>query len=274
MALQPRPHLAQRQVLVGAVGADLAQRHGLDEREVHAGAVSPANEIVDLVLVGVLERHRIDLHVQTGGLRRGDPVHHLGEIAPAGDRPELDRIKGIDGDVDAPDTGLGQLSGETGELRAVGGQRQLVEGAGVKVPRQRAYEAHDVAAHQRLATGEPQLAHPARHEGRAQAVQLLQAENVLLGQEGHVLGHAIDAAEIAAVGHRDAQIGDRPAEAVDERRAFRGCVELHPVPRPMAREAPVCSAAGLSINPGVHIAHMSIIIQDMRFFQYLLATAG
>ena len=62
-----------------------------------------------------------------------------------------------------------------------------------------------------------QLAHAARHEGRAQPVELLQAEHVLLGQEGHVLGHAVDAAEIAAVGHRDAQIGDLPAEPVDQR---------------------------------------------------------
>ncbi len=37
----------------------------------------------------------------------------------------------------------------------------------------------------------------------------------LLGQEGHVLGHAIHAAEIAAVGDRYAQIADRATEGVD-----------------------------------------------------------
>ena len=37
-----------------------------------------------------------------------------------------------------------------------------------------------------------------------------------LGQEGHVLGHAIDAAEIAAVGDRDAQVADGALERVYE----------------------------------------------------------
>ena len=39
-----------------------------------------------------------------------------------------------------------------------------------------------------------------------------------LGQEGHVFGHAIDAAEVAAIRHRDAQIGDMPAEWIDHLR--------------------------------------------------------
>ncbi len=39
-----------------------------------------------------------------------------------------------------------------------------------------------------------------------------------LGQESHVLRHAIDAAEVAAVGHRDADIADPPAERIDQRR--------------------------------------------------------
>ena len=59
---------------------------------------------------------------------------------------------------------------------------------------------------------------PALDEHRADAVELLERQKVALRQEGHVLGHAIDAAEIAAVRHRDAQIGDRPPERVDERR--------------------------------------------------------
>ena len=65
---------------------------------------------------------------------------------------------------------------------------------------------------------------PLRDEGGAEAVELLERQEVALGQEGHVLGHAVDAAEVAAVGHRDAQIGDRAAERVDERRARRGAV--------------------------------------------------
>ena len=56
---------------------------------------------------------------------------------------------------------------------------------------------------------------PLVDEGRADAVELFQGQQVALGQEGHVLGHAVDAAEIAAIRHRHAQIGDRSAERVD-----------------------------------------------------------
>ena len=52
---------------------------------------------------------------------------------------------------------------------------------------------------------------------RAEPVELLERQQILLGQERHVLRHAIDAAEIAAVRDRDPQIGDRAAERVDER---------------------------------------------------------
>ena len=52
----------------------------------------------------------------------------------------------------------------------------------------------------------PELAHAACDEGRAEPVELLEREQVLLRQEGHVFRHAIDAAEVAAVGDRNAQI--------------------------------------------------------------------
>ena len=53
-------------------------------------------------------------------------------------------------------------------------------------------------------------------------VEFLQAEQVGLGQERHVLRHAIDAAEIAAIGHRDAQIGDRALKRIDQRARMAG----------------------------------------------------
>ena len=59
---------------------------------------------------------------------------------------------------------------------------------------------------------------PRATKARAEPVEFLQRQQVLLRQERHVLGHAVDAAEVAAVGHRDAQIGDRAAERIDERR--------------------------------------------------------
>ncbi len=92
--------------------------------------------------------------------------------------------------------------------------------------RERREQRHDAAAHQRLAAGQPQLAYAARHERRAQAVKLFQGQEIGLGQEAHVFRHAIDTAEVAAVGHRDAQIADRAAERIDQRRVPGGTVKV------------------------------------------------
>jgi len=83
--------------------------------------------------------------------------------------------------------------------------------------RESADQSHDVLADQRLAAGQTKLANAAVDEGGAQPVEFLERKDVLLGQEGHVLRHAIDTAEIAAVGDRHSQIGDRPAERIDQR---------------------------------------------------------
>jgi hypothetical protein len=149
------------------------------------------------------------------GLRRIEAAHHLGEVAPAGELAELVRIERVHRHVDPLHADVGQLAGVLGELAAVGGQRQLLEGARSRDGGRAAEQAHDVLAHQRLAAGQAQLPDAAAHEGAAQPLQLLERQHLGLGQEGHVLGHAIDAAEIAAVRHRDAQIGDMPAKRID-----------------------------------------------------------
>ena len=112
--------------------------------------------------------------------------------------------------------------GESGELRAVGRQRHLVERAALEMAPEAAEERHHVAPDQRLAAGDAKLAGPEPDEGRTQPVEFLERQNVPLGQEIHVLGHAIDAAEVAAVRHRHAHIGDAAAERVDEGRFRRG----------------------------------------------------
>ena len=63
---------------------------------------------------------------------------------------------------------------------------------------------------------------PSADEGAAQPVELLERQQVRLGQEGHVLRHAIDAAEVAAVGHRDAQVADMAAEGIESCLADNG----------------------------------------------------
>jgi len=75
-----------------------------------------------------------------------------------------------------------QLVGVTGELAAIGGERQLVECA-LSRCRPRREEAHDVLAHQRLAPGEAQLADPEPDKGAAQPVELLELSTSDLGRK-------------------------------------------------------------------------------------------
>jgi hypothetical protein len=83
--------------------------------------------------------------------------------------------------------------------------------------RQRLDQPYEVLAHQGLAPGEPHFAHALGDEGGCQPVDLLKREQILARQKRRGLRHAINAAEIAAVGDRDSQIGDAPAERVDHR---------------------------------------------------------
>src|SRR6476660_6515138 len=85
------------------------------------------------------------------------------------------------------------------------------------MPGERPDQPHQILAHQRLAAGKPHFAHALADENAREPIDLLEREHVLPRQEGGGLRHAIDAPEIAAVGDRDAQIGDAPAERVDHR---------------------------------------------------------
>ena len=77
-------------------------------------------------------------------------------------------------------------------------------------------EVADPAPHQRLAAGQPDPRHAARDEDVGELHQLLQRQHVAFGRKLHLLRHAIAAAQVAAVGHRQADIGDPPAVRVDQ----------------------------------------------------------
>ena len=92
-----------------------------------------------------------------------------------------------------------------------------VQRTGFQMSGERMEQPHNVFAHKRFAAGYPELAHALAHEGPAQSVQLFQAQQFLFRQKRHVFRHAIDAAEITAIGHRYAQIADMATERIDQR---------------------------------------------------------
>ena len=106
------------------------------------------------------------------------------------------------------------------EQHAVGGHRQVGDAGDAAQPR---HQLGQLRPQQRLATGQAQLAHAQLGGQPAQPLDLVEAEPLVVAQEGEMLAvgrlrHAVRAAEIAAIHHRDAQVVQRPAALVQRRR--------------------------------------------------------
>src|SRR5207253_11485171 len=81
------------------------------------------------------------------------------------------------------------------------------------------FRSLDLHPHQRLAAGDADRSHPvARDEDAGQPGDLLEAKQVLAGQPLQALRrHAVDAAEVAAIGDRDPEVVGHAAERVLQR---------------------------------------------------------
>ena len=78
------------------------------------------------------------------------------------------------------------------------------------------HQVGDVAAQQRLAAGEPHLVDAERQELIDQPLDFLEVQEVLARQPEVVfLGHAVLAAQVAPVGHRQPEVPERPLVRVE-----------------------------------------------------------
>jgi hypothetical protein len=99
----------------------------------------------------------------------------------------------------------------------VGRQRQVLD---ARHRGQHRDEPRELAPHERLAAGQAQVGHAHPGHDPHEPLDLLEAEDLVALEPGQpVGGHAVLAAEVAAVGDRHAQVGDLAAVAVDERLA-------------------------------------------------------
>src|SRR4249919_1747538 len=129
---------------------------------------------------------------------------------------ELRRIMAVEADIHTPNTAGEQSNGGAGQLAAVCGERQLLEPVS-EAGAEAIDKVEDAAPNQRLAAGQPELGHSARNEQIDQRLDLAEAEQFLFGQEVHLLGHAVTAAEVATVGDRKSDIADTSPVTVDQR---------------------------------------------------------
>ena len=78
--------------------------------------------------------------------------------------------------------------------------------------REAGHQLHEILADERLAPGDAELVDAEGGEGGDQFIQLLEGQDILAREEGHALGHAVGAAEVATVGDRQAEVGDAALE--------------------------------------------------------------
>src|SRR5580693_926585 len=116
---------------------------------------------------------------------------------------------------------------------------------------ERAKQAHDVAADERLPAGQTEFFDAEPDEGAAHPVELLESQEFGFRQKRHLFRHAVDTAEVAAVGHRHAQIGYRSSKRVDHAWLARTAPCLVKIGAPPANVAPDLVVAVPELTPGV-----------------------
>ncbi len=155
--------------------------------------------------------------VQAGAPRLRDAPEHVVDLAEAAVHLLEDgRIEAVEAHGHALEPGRDQLGRMLGQQHAVGGQRDVLDARhAVEVGDQ----VRQVGAEQRLAPGQPQLAHPEGHEQPRQPHDLVEREPLAGAHElvllvELLLRHAIGAAEVAAIHHGNAQIVHRTPERI------------------------------------------------------------
>ncbi len=165
--------------------------------------------------IGILQCDGIDLDLQPGRPGRRDPRERTVKRPAARQRVVGLRVQRIERDIDPLQARSRQPGGEFLQPRRVCCQAQFFETGAKPVP-QPFDQGDHVAPHQRLAARDADLGDAARDEGERDLFQLLEGQNLGLRQEFRPRLHAIPASKVAAIGHRQAQIGDPPPEGVDQ----------------------------------------------------------
>jgi hypothetical protein len=177
------------------------QRHELDEAHLVGGRAGELGERDRLLLREVAERDRV--HLDRPHLReradRLEAAQHLRKRVAARELEEAVALERVDRHVHARDAGVHQRLGVALEQIGVRREREVLDAVHAREHR---YEPRKLAPHERLAAREPQVGHAHARHHRHQPLDLLEAQHLVAVEPGEpVRGHAVLAAEVAAVGH-------------------------------------------------------------------------
>ena len=202
--------------LVATPRAVGVEGHELDEAHADALLATEGGEVDDLVVVDAPHHHAVDLHRIEAGL---DARRRCRRCTRSRSSRRVSS-RNTSGRSESSDTlmrrrpACGEVVGHLRQLHAVGGHGDVDTRAGASMRD----EPGQVRAHGGLAAGDPHRLEPeALHAHPHDAGLLLVGEQLVAVEPGHaLLGHAVGAAEIAAVGDRQPQVGDPPSEGVDQ----------------------------------------------------------
>ena len=194
----------------------MADVHELDEAQGVAPLAEERRHRDDLILVGAALDHRVHLHRQSGGARSVDAFEHaIDREIDVVQRAKLLVVERIEADGDPAQAGVRERLRLLRQQRPVRRQGQIHVELG---------ELRDqplqVAAHERLTARDADLPHAAVDEDARDPRDLLERQELAPLEEAVIaavdlLRHAVDAAEVAAVGDRDAQVAQRASEGVE-----------------------------------------------------------
>ncbi len=206
-----------------------ADIHVFDKAQHAARAFEVTRHRHDFRVVRAALDHHVDLdRREADRLGRGNAFQHVvhrevGVVHVAKQRV-VDRVEAY---RHAGESGVLEAARLAGEQRAIGGEREIERAAFRRGElREPLDQEFQVLAQQRFAAGQADFFHAMRDEEPGQPFDFLEAQQRAMRQERVILvehrpRHAVDAAEIAAIRHRDAQIPQRARQGVAQHAAWR-----------------------------------------------------
>ena len=179
----------------------------------------PASELKkrdQFIVVHASHDDGVDLQPGEEGRSFRDAFQDPGEFVSPSERFEPLPIEGIQTDRQAMEPGGLQFGSGWGQRDAVRGHRKVVK---IWLRGQLCDERRDATTQERLTAGEADLVDAQRQKQIDEAIDLLELQDVLAGKPDVLrFGHAVAAAEIAAIGHRQPEIAERAVECVEQHR--------------------------------------------------------
>ena len=214
--LEALEHLAARDDRCRRPSRRAADVHVFDESNFRAERPAVLDERHQFIVVDAAHHDGVDLErLEACGGGRVDAVEHGVETVEACQVAEALAIERVEADGDAVQSGRAQRGRLRRQQDAVGREGEVAD-AGPR--RERSDERRQIPPQQRLAAGQAHTIDAQIAEGVGDRANLLEREERVLRQPRIVgLGHAVEAPQVAAVGHRHAETAKRTPEAVEDR---------------------------------------------------------